>query len=234
MSKPVVLTAIYKEFWGTEHFRKSVQRVGLDVYNVFPANTPHKGNGFIYGYFYNAFLYLRDKCETVIYSDGADTIFQRAFEPPNDEIIYSTEKQIWPPVQQFPHLQTLYDEYYHTRGRNYLIPLCPWKFLNGGNWCGPIDLLIEWYDKYGLKNLTGDINGQKEQAEAFMKADKDGFPIRFDLGCEYFQTTAFENRGDFGLAEDGKTLINNITGTIPCVLHGNGRTDMTPIYERWK
>jgi hypothetical protein len=233
MKDTIVLTAIYSEFWGTEQFRKSVDRVGLEVYNVFPPGVPHKGNGFIYGYFYNAFQHLKNDYKTVIYSDGADTFFQNGFVPPDDEIIYSVEKQIWPPEQQFPRLRTLYNEYYNTRGRQFLIPH-PWKFLNGGNWCGPIDLLIEWYEKYGLKDLTGDINGQLEQAEAFMKADKDTFPIYFDHACEYFQTTGFENQGDFSLAQDGKSLVNNITGTIPCILHGNGRTNMQPIYDRWK
>jgi hypothetical protein len=233
MSKTIVLTAIYSEFWGTEQFMKSLKRVGMEVYNVFPPYTPHMGNGFIYQYFYNAFLRLRNKYETVIYSDGADTVFQKAFTPPTDEIVYSVEKAIWPPAEQFPHLKALYDQYYSTRGRDYLKDH-PWRYLNGGNWSGPIDLLIQWYERYGLKDLTGDINGQKEQAEAFMKADKDGFPITFDHACEYFQTIAFEHQGDFSLAKDGKSIINNITGTTPCVLHGNGRTDMTAIYERWK
>ena len=40
------------------------------------------GNGIIYTYFYNAFQKLKDKYKTVIYSDGADTIFQKAFMPP--------------------------------------------------------------------------------------------------------------------------------------------------------
>lgn len=233
MSKPVVLTAIYKEFWRTDEFKKSVQRVGLDLYNVFPPNTPHRGNGFIYGYFYNAFQYLKDKCDTVIYSDGADTFFQSPFEPPTNKIIYSVEKQIWPPECHFPHLRHMYNHYYDNPKYNGVRHL-PWQYLNGGNWCGPIGLLIEWYERYGLKDLTGDINGQKEQAEAFMKADADGFPIEFDHLCQYFQTTAFENKGDFDLAPDGKLLINNLTGTIPCVLHGNGTTPMGAIYERWK
>jgi hypothetical protein len=226
----IVLTAIYHEFWGTEQFRKSVERVGLDVYNVFPENTPYRGNGFIYQYFYKAFLDLKDKYKTVIYSDGADTVFQKAFVPPTDRIIYSVEKAIWPPAERFPHLKVLYDNYYnkHWRRNDW-----PWKYLNGGNWCGPIHLLIEWYERYGLKDLTGDINGQREQAEAFMKADADGFPIKFDHNCEYFQTTGFENQGDFSLAEDGKSIINNLTGTIPCVLHGNGRTPMNAIYNRY-
>ena len=232
MSKNIIITAIYSEFWGTEEFRKSLKRFDLEVYNVFPSNTPHKGNGFIYQYFYKAFQDLKGKYDTVIYSDGADTFFQKPFLPPDDEIVYSVEKAIWPPANKFPHLVALYDEYYSTRGREYLKDH-PWKYLNGGNWCGPIDMLIEWYERYGLKDLSGDINGQLEQAEAFMKADKNGFPIVFDLGCEYFQTTGFENAGDFSLAPDGKSLVNNITGTIPCVLHGNGRTDMKPIYKRW-
>jgi len=230
MNKTIVLTAIYQEFWGTKEFRKSIDRLGLDLYNVFPPNTPHKGNGFIYQYFYKAFQDLKGKYDTVIYSDGADTFFQQSFIPPNDEIIYSVEKAIWPPL---PKLKVLYDEYYGTKDRDFLKDH-PWKYLNGGNWCGPIDLLIEWYERYGLKDLTGDINGQLEQTEAFIKADKDAFPIVFDHACEYFQTIAFEHVGDFSLAKDGKSLKNNITGTIPCILHGNGRTEMKPIYERWK
>ena len=230
MKDTIVLTAIYTEFWGTHHFRKSCERVGLEVYNVFPPGTKYQGNGIIYTYFYNAFQKLKDEYKTVIYSDGADTIFQRAFMPPTDKIIYSVEKAVWPPLQS---LMDLYKTYY-DRPRFANIGHNPWKYLNGGNWCGPIDLLIEFYDRYRLHDLTGAINGQKEQWEAFFKADQEGFPIAFDHQCEYFQTTAFENTGDFRLAEDGKSLINNITGTTPCILHGNGRTDMTPIYERWK
>ena len=232
MKDTIILTAIYHEFWGTQQFRKSVEPFGLEIYNVFPPNTPHKGNGFIYQYFYKAFLDLKDKYKTVIYSDGADTFFQKVFVPPTDRIIYSVEKAIWPPASRFPHLAELYKKYY-DRPRFTNVP-GPWLYLNGGNWCGPIDLLIEFYERYGLNQLTGDINGQKEQAEAFMKADEDGFPIEFDLKCEYFQTTAFENQGDFSLAEDGKSLVNNLTGTTPCILHGNGRTNMEAIYERWK
>lgn len=229
MKDTVVLTAIYEEFWGTQHFRKSVNRVGLEVYNVFPPGAPYQGNGIIYQYFYDAFLKFRDQYKTVIYSDGADTVFQKAFIPPTDRIIYSVEKAIWPPL---PHLGELYKIYY-DRPRFVNIQHLPWKYLNGGNWCGPIDLFIEWYDRYRFHDLRGAVNGQREQWEGFFKADANGFPIEFDHQCEYFQTTAFEHEGDFRLAEDGKSLINNLTGTTPCVLHGNGRTEMGPIYERW-
>lgn len=228
MKDTIVLTAIYQEFWGTQEFRKSAARVGLEVYNVFPPGVPHKGNGFIYGYFYKAFHHLKNYCRTVIYSDGADTIFQKAFIPPTDRIIYSAEKQVWPPL---PALKQKWNAYWN---QFVITNYSPWLYLNGGNWCGPIDLLIDWYETYGLNTLTGDINGQGEQAEAFIKSKQEGFPIELDIYCKYFQTTAFENRGDFSLAEDGKMLVNNWTGNIPCVLHGNGRTEMKPIYDRWK
>lgn len=230
MQDTIVLTAIYREFWGTEQFRKSVERFGLDIYNVFLPGVPYQGNGFIYQHFYNAFLALKDKYKTVIYSDGADTFFQKSFTPPDDRIIYSVEKAIWPPAERFPHLKTLYDNYYSKPWRR---NDWPWRYLNGGNWCGPIDLLVDFYERYGLKDLTGDINGQKEQAEAFMNADENLFPITFDLRCEYFQSIAFEHEGDFNLAQDGKMLVNNITGTTPCILHGNGRTSMDAIYKRY-
>lgn len=233
MQDTIVLTAIYQEFWGTKLFRDSVERVGLEVYNVFPPGAPYQGNGIIYTYFYNALVVLKDEYKTVIYSDGADTFFQKAFVPPTDKIIYSVEKAIWPPAEHFPHLKEFYDIYYDDIKRRACLHI-PWKYLNGGNWCGPIDLLIEFYDKYRLHDLKGNINGQKEQWEAFFKASTDGFPIEFDLQCKYFQTIGFEHEGDFSLAPDGKLLVNNITGTTPCVLHGNGRTEMGPIYDRWK
>jgi len=230
MKDTIILTAIYREFWGTAEFRKSVERVGMEIYNVFPAGVPHRGNGFIYQYFYKAFLELRDKYKTVIYSDGADTFFQKAFTPPDDKIIYSAEKAIWPPI---PRLINEYSNFYSDPRWSHF-QLYPWRYLNGGNWCGPIELLIEWYEKYKLKDLTGDINGQLEQSEAFIQASYDGFPIEFDYQCKYFQTTAFEHVGDFALSqEDPRMLVNTITGSTPCVLHGNGRTDMKPIYDRY-
>jgi hypothetical protein len=201
--------------------------VGLPIYNAYKGQK-FRGNGDILKFLWEAYCFLIDKYEYSIYADGADTFFLKAFQPPANKIIFSTEKQVWP---QLPALKNAYDKYYSQMTD---FKYSPWLFLNGGNCCGPTQLLAEFYGRYNLKGYAGeDVNGQKELSEAFLQAKKEGFPIYLDTECEYFQTVAFENPGDFRLDDDGLQVINNITGTKPAVLHGNGRTDMTAIYKRY-
>lgn len=209
----VILTSIYSEFYGTENFRKSVERIGMPLYNAFTGGH-FTGNGDVMKMKHTALLELRKKFRYAIYSDGADTVFFRSFTPPSDRIIYSAEKACYP-------IESLADQYPDKQP--------PWCYLNAGNWCAPIDLMIEFMEKYGLTKYSGDVNGQKEVTEAYLQAKKDGFPIFLDQKCEYFQTIAFEHEGDFSY--DGFQIVNNIYHTRPRVAHGNGRTDMKHIYE---
>jgi hypothetical protein len=217
MNDTIVLTSIYSEFWGTEQFRKSCNRVGLPIYNAFNG-TEFTGNGSILKMLYGALQLLKDKYKYVIYSDGADTFFAKSFTPPNGVFVISGEKNCYPDQVKAP--------LYPTKESS-------WCYVNGGNWCGEITLIIEFFERYGLLIHKNDANGQRELTDAYIKAYHDHFPIILDQKCVYFQTTAFEEPGDFTLAEDGKGIINNITGTEPCVFHGNGRTDMKAIYERY-
>lgn len=217
INNTIIITNIYKEFWGTNQFRKSCNMINLPVYNAHIGGS-FTGNGDVFKNLYKAFIDLQDHYKYAIYSDGADTFFVKAFQPPAGKIIYSAEKACYP-------IESMAPLFPQTKS--------PWKYLNGGNYCGEIKLLIEFFDKYGLNKYKGDINGQKEQSESFLKAKLDEFPIELDDQCKYFQSIAFEDPGDFYLDEDGKGIVNNITGSIPCVYHGNGRTDMTPIYKRY-
>lgn len=225
MNDTIVVTSIYSEFWGTEQFRKSCARIGLPVHNAFKG-THFTGNGDAMRMIYEAYIELKDKYEYAIYSDGADTFFTKTFEPPKGVIIYSAEKAVWPPVEE---LRNKYNDFYEK----HLHILSPWKYLNAGNCCGPIPLLIEFYERYGLNKHDSNVNGQWQIAEALLKACDEDFPIYLDIECKYFQTTGFEYPGDFSLDEQSLGIINNITGSRPSVLHGNGRTDMTPIYKRY-
>lgn len=212
----IALTYIYSEFWGTEQFRKSAERVGLSIHNAF-SGTIYTGGPDVLRMFYDSFHQLRGKYDKLIYADAADSVFIRAFEPPDGKIIYSTEKACYP----HPSLAAEYPD-----------PKGPWRYLNGGGFCGSIDLLIEFYDKYGLTKHVGDLNGQYIMALAYLQAKKDGFPIELDQDCQYFQTTAFEDPADFGIPNTtGKDIMNLVTGTMPHLWHGNGRTDMTWIYK---
>lgn len=240
----VVLTSIYQEFWGTEEFRKSCERVGLPIHNAWKNPGRFTGHANTLRYDYEALLYLKQNSQykSVIYADGADSLFLKAFHVPTNCIIYSTEKAIWPPTDQmrtawakyydkigFPNIQGFTDPYTGYSSQS------PWKYLNGGGWCGPIDGLIEFFERYGLNKLKGDINGQDYQALAFLKAHDEGFPIYLDAQCQYFQTTGFEDPNDFeysGRTEFGSSYFRNkITHSYPAILHGNGRTDMKHLYE---
>lgn len=227
MNDTVVLTYIYNEFWGTEEFRKSVGKLGLPIHNAMKTNHM-VGDGQLLKWIYDAYVELRDKYKYAIYSDGADTYFVKNFKVPDDKIIYSAEKAIWPPTRE---MHDLWEEYY-----DYDLRPTPWSYLNGGNCCSPIDLMIEFFDRYGITDHVGKhVNGQGIVAEAFIKAKADGFPIELDTNCVYFQTTGFAEAGDFLIFNRDDVVIENlITHTHPAVFHGNGRTPLDWIYNLYK
>lgn len=218
----IVITSIYSEFWGTRHFRKSCERVGLPVHNAFKGNK-FTGNGDVIRNIYEALKGLENQYQYAIYADGADSLFLKSFEVPTNHVLYSTEKAIWPPTEDLKNKWAQYE-------RDFISLVdSPWKYLNGGGYCGPIQLLIQFFERYGLNKLRGDVNGQREQSEAYIQARYDNFPIYLDINCTHFQTTAFEHEGDFAVSESG--FKNLITGTEPAILHGNGRTEMKHLYE---
>lgn len=176
----------------------------------------YQGNGIVLKELHQALLDLTD--DVVIYSDGGDTIFLDSFTPLQSMLIYSVEKACWP----LPQILPLYED-----------RPTPWKYLNGGNWCGPRELAIQFYEKYVLPYIfREDIDGQSQQSIGYLKAIQDGFPIRLDYNCTYFQSMAFEDAGDFTYTET--RVKNNWTNTLPSVLHYNGRTTPTKGIQLYK
>jgi hypothetical protein len=180
-----------------------------------------------------------------MYADAADSFCQRRFFAPYDKIIYQTEKACYPHTwvaQHYPNVPTAYAG-------------SPWKYLNGGGYCGSTKLICEFFERYGLNDLPGDANGQHEQMMAYIQAKEDGFPIQLDDGCELFQSMAFADPSEFSinnyidmetrpfigvsnikigedvLIKEKKILYNKITNQIPAVLHFNGLTDMSILKE---
>lgn len=201
---------------------------------------------FPYGRIYNNLVQLYRRAatghETFIYSDGGDTFCQRPFTVPSDKLIWSTEKQCFP----YPEMAK---EYPKTRIKT------DWKYLNNGGYCGSLELMIEFVDKY-IGKLPMQANCQLETMQAFIKAKKDGFPIELDYRCELFQTIAFDpqkpakgeaiNKASYSIHMDNKgkpkytgtdfqikkgLVINKMTKKTPAILHGNGRTPMQWIYN---
>lgn len=209
----MIVTSIYSEFWGTEQFRRSLKNVGWELHNAHEGN--YKGNGKALRLIYETYLEFKYIHDYAIYMDGADSFVVKKFDPPKDKILYSAEKACWPIA---------------SLSEQYPLPKSPWRFLNAGGCSGPIPLLIEFFEKYNLHEYRDvNVTGQLELHRAYLQAIREDFPIELDEMCEHFQTTAFEDEGDFKVANG--VIHNNVTKTTPSVFHGNGRTNMDWIYK---
>lgn len=212
----------------SHEFIRSCDAFGYEVINVAKENY-HVGNGEVLRLLYNTY---KDLDEPICYADGADSFFLRPINIPTDRILYSTEKNIWP---QTDELAKEWGWYYFDneliKGSFANVPAHNWPYLNGGGYCGPSKLLAEFFDKYGLDKLgtIGDAHSQRHQTLAFLRAQEDGFPIELDQLCTEFQTIGFFNQSDFSILPG--VLYNNLTGSTPALIHGNGRTDMGWIYQ---
>lgn len=218
----VVITNIYSPNHNTKQTVDSFTRFG---YEVAINSAPFTGNGQVLRDMLACYRRAATGHEDFFYTDGADTFCQRRADPPKDYILYSTEKAC------YPHPE-IAKQYRPTKSK--------WKYLNGGGYGGPLKLIIEFFERYGLDKHPNDVNGQHEQMMAYLAAEKDGFPIKLDTKCEVFQTMAFADPSEFevvttfvGLEKfiEGERqslyLKNKLTKTVPAILHFNGLTDMS-------
>jgi hypothetical protein len=222
----IIITNIYSPNEQTKQTVDSFERHGFEVAIN---SAPFIGNGQVLRDMLACYKRAITGHENFVYTDGADTYCQRKFEVPADHILYSTEKAC------YPH-PDLAKQYRPTKSK--------WKYLNGGGYGGPLKLIIEFMERYGLDKHANDVNGQHEQMVAFLQAEKDGFPIKLDTKCEVFQTMAFADPAEFevvtafvGLEKfvEGERqplhLKNKLTKTIPAILHFNGLTDQSILKE---
>jgi hypothetical protein len=222
----IVVTNIYSPNANTKQTVESFQAHG---YEVAVNGAPFVGNGQVLRDMLACYKRAVTGHENFVYTDGADTYCQRKFEVPTDHILYSTEKAC------YPHPE-IAKQYKPTKSK--------WKYLNGGGYGGPLKLIIEFIERYGLDKHANDVNGQHEQMMAYLKAEKEGFPIKLDTKCEVFQTMAFADPNEFEVVttfvgiekfvegeRQSLLLKNKATKTIPAILHFNGLTDMSILKE---
>lgn len=213
----IIITNIYAPNANTKQTVDSFERHG---YEVAVNSAPFTGNGQVLRDMLACYKRAATGHELFTYTDGADTFCQRKFDISSDHILYSTEKAC------YPH-PDIAKQYRPTKSK--------WKYLNGGGYGGPLKLIIEFFERYELDKHANDANGQHEQMVAYLRAEKDGFPIKLDTKCEVFQTMAFADPSEFEVIErklqesphdERKFLRNKLTKTIPAILHFNGLTSM--------
>jgi hypothetical protein len=176
----------------------------------------HKWKGFL-DKIHLTYAYLKDlKGYThFIYTDAWDTFAMAGpFRVP-DGLLISAERACYP----HPEKAALYPE-----------NPSPWKYVNGGGWCGEIAAFIKLYE---LCPPTTELNDQVWLTDQFLK----GYDwVRLDYECKTFQTLGFCPEEDFELNhvfsnDDWYLFKNNVHDTFPAFIHGNGHTPMNHIYE---
>ncbi len=152
----------------------------------------------------------------ILLVDAHDVIFVNTMEIIKKKIkcyydeydcIFSVEKACWPDVN-------LADKY----------PECntPWRYLNSGSYLFKPKKLIEYVDANPIEiGIDDQLYFTKMYLGKTLKC-------KLDIQCEIFQSIAFESEGDFSIK--GK-LYNNLTGSSPIVLHGNGKTPLDQYYN---
>jgi len=145
---------------------------------------------------------------------GSQLEFERRLEN-RDKMLLSAERGCWPPTMQ------QYEKYYE--------PLEPhgWNYVNSGLYYSPSKFFMDLMEQGMPKFETDD---QEWMGLHFLFNDH--AEISIDRPCNVFQSYSFIQENDFDYKP--LTLVNRKTGTTPVFIHGNGCTDMTPIYNLLK
>lgn len=148
----------------------------------------------------------------VIILDSPESIEQR-FHILNADIVVNAEKALWTP--DLEALRSQYDtEPMHVG---------TWLFLNSGVYIGYAgkvrDMLAIMLYMFEKKTETAD-----DQAAMHLLYLASRLRIKLDTSCHLTQCYSFI--GDIDFVYEPHKVINNITGTQPAFIHGNGKTDM--------
>lgn len=143
-----------------------------------------------------------------IFVDAYDVIFigplDKILEKYKGGILFSAEKNCWPD-------QHLAGKYPKTDSA--------WKYLNSGSYMAPIAEFLELTERLFC-------NYEDDDQRYFTNIFLYGNDIQLDYNCEIFQSIAFCYEDELTITDH---LKNNWTNTLPVIIHGNGKADMTAI-----
>lgn len=174
----------------------------------------------------------------VIYTDGFDTL---ALGPQSEaeaaikkicgedlnKFIYSTEKQFFPCVPGYV------TENYRTLFSNEKLGLTDkhrWRYVNGGQFAGSIQRVIEWYENCPK---VGEDENNQYWGNKYFSTLNDG-RLLLDFNCDLFQSVAFSGEAHGSTDEfkkEDNRIINCLLNTKAPLLHGNGRADFQFVYD---
>lgn len=165
----------------------------------------------------NAYNYAKQTdCSHLFILDAYDVIVLGTMEEALSKIknyssiFFNAEKAVYP---------------YSEWEKEYPMENSEWRYLNGGACFVEVPLYIKMFEEFPIKDRDND---QANLARIYLDC-RDRFNFKLDVNCNVFQSIAFEAEDDFSYKNN--RLHNNKTNTIPVIIHGNGKTDMSKIYS---
>lgn len=129
-----------------------------------------------------------------------------------DCIVFNAEKACWP---------------YSDWAKEYPEVYGHWKYLNGGAAFVEVKKFIQLFEENPIQHHDND---QVNLARIYLDK-RERYNMKLDTHCNVFQSIAFEHEDDFSYKEAIGYLVNKKTGTLPCIIHGNGKTNMDRVYQ---
>ena len=159
-----------------------------------------------------------DSAELVLLTDAYDVLWVRppaevlaAYrtlgEPP---LLLSAEVNCWPRAE--------WSERFPATGT-------PYRYPNGGGWLGRVGHVHALFQRYRLDELAADGNDQEWWQHVFL-AEPDA--AQLDSEARIFQCV---QQAEGHLVYQPGEIRNQVTGTLPVLLHGNGRADLLPGWQ---
>jgi hypothetical protein len=201
MNKPLIITTT-SDRSKCYQLERSLKLHGYDYHII-----EHTWDGFL-GKLHHTYQYLKAlKGYThFLYTDAWDTVAMRPdVQVPEDYFLISAERACYP----YPKLASRYP---HVNS--------PFKYVNGGGWCGPVELFLKLYES---KPPTNELNDQVWLTERYLALQDENW-IALDTICWVFQTLGFCPDTDFITGPNLPHFHNTITNSYPAFIHANGHT----------
>lgn len=190
---------------GQQKLVESLNRHGWEHHHI---HSAFRGLGFKITELAN---YLRRSGdEEFIMMDAFDTYCvapPSEWEMHTERLVVSGEKQCYP----------------HPWKSNYFIHASPWRYVNSGQIYGNSKYFLDLAQRFPFPEAEND---QEWYTDMAIKG-----AIDIDYKCVVFQSIAFEEPGQLTFSPGERRVINEVYQTRPIFIHGNGKTDMTKVYQ---
>lgn len=211
MKIKTIATATSQNNLGYKKFIESLNKFKWD-YDIISHNYVAYGSKMKNAYEYAkktdaTHLFILDAYDIVVLGTLEEAIYKM---DNTSGVVFNAEKACWPHgdlAEYYPHV------------------FSPWKYLNGGAAFVEVRSFIRLFEENPIKDTDND---QENLTKIFLEK-REKYNMTLDNYCDVFQSIAFEHEDDFEYLNN--RLINMKTFTCPIIIHGNGKTNMSKIYE---